>query len=325
VLIRLSPMTARYGVLPLSRIKPVIGRRADFAADAEQRAEGIERVEAPVKSERELVEVGLKMLRRHAVVTAEQPTFEVAENEVDDGEVFFRDLRIAAFGDRQVFKAARGEGRVARRGIGYHHRARLDGSLDKAGQGFRGAVGRDCQPEATGIPPAAPGRQAAVLLPVQNLDRRDNQRLVVDPVALTSGPPANPRFIDLDMRRRPADFVGIRAHHTGTELVQNLERRLVTLEPELPLKLHRRHAGSIRRDEVGRPKPTPESGVRVRSMTVPAVRPVSRRHFRQRSTPGRLAKRNGEPVSPQAGQVKPSAQRMRSRYSAQAASSGKSR
>ena len=34
-----------------------------------------------------------------------------------------------------------------------------------------------------------------------------------------------------------------------------------------------------------------------RAMTVPTVNPVSRRHLRQRKTPGRFAKRNGSPAA----------------------------
>jgi len=44
---------------PRSGIKLGIGRRFNAAGDAEQRAEGVERVEAPVEAEREFIEVGL--------------------------------------------------------------------------------------------------------------------------------------------------------------------------------------------------------------------------------------------------------------------------
>ena len=41
-------------VFPLARIQPVIRGAFAVRANAEQRAEGVERVEAPIKSEREL-------------------------------------------------------------------------------------------------------------------------------------------------------------------------------------------------------------------------------------------------------------------------------
>ena len=52
-----TPATCR--VRPRAGIKVGIGRRLNPARDAEQRAEGVERVETSVEAERELIEVGL--------------------------------------------------------------------------------------------------------------------------------------------------------------------------------------------------------------------------------------------------------------------------
>ena len=57
--IRLMQTPATCGVRPRAGIEVGIGRRLDPARDAEQRAEGVERVEPSVEAERELVEVGL--------------------------------------------------------------------------------------------------------------------------------------------------------------------------------------------------------------------------------------------------------------------------
>ncbi len=56
------------GMLPLAAVKPVIGRTFAIGPDAQERAEGVERVEAAVKPECELVEVGLQVLRLAAPV-----------------------------------------------------------------------------------------------------------------------------------------------------------------------------------------------------------------------------------------------------------------
>jgi hypothetical protein len=82
--IRLLSMTTNRGVLPVSGVKLGVGRAGDFAADPQQRAEGVEGVEAPVKAEGELVQVGLQVLGADAVMAAREPCLEVAENEVDD-------------------------------------------------------------------------------------------------------------------------------------------------------------------------------------------------------------------------------------------------
>ena len=57
--IRLRQTPTRCRVDPFSRIKLGIGRRSDSARDAEQRAEGVERVKASIEPKREFVEVGL--------------------------------------------------------------------------------------------------------------------------------------------------------------------------------------------------------------------------------------------------------------------------
>src|SRR5271167_3302549 len=57
--IRLTQTPARCRVIPVAGIKLGIGRRPCVASDAEQRTEGVERVEAPVEPKREFVEVGL--------------------------------------------------------------------------------------------------------------------------------------------------------------------------------------------------------------------------------------------------------------------------
>ncbi len=57
--IRLSQTPTTCGVDPCSRVKLGIGWRLGAARDAEQRAEGVERIKAPVEPEGEFIEVGL--------------------------------------------------------------------------------------------------------------------------------------------------------------------------------------------------------------------------------------------------------------------------
>ena len=60
--IRLTHSPTTCGVLPFPWIEFIESRCADIASNAEKGAEGVEWVEAPVKAERELIEIGLKML-----------------------------------------------------------------------------------------------------------------------------------------------------------------------------------------------------------------------------------------------------------------------
>ena len=71
--IRLRHTATTCRVLPLSRIQLGIGRGAGIAGDSKQGAEGIERVEPPIETESELIEVGLQMLVANSVMYADQP------------------------------------------------------------------------------------------------------------------------------------------------------------------------------------------------------------------------------------------------------------
>jgi len=57
--IRLSPTATKCGVDPFAGVQPVKSRGVGPAGDSEQRAERVEGIEAPIESERELVEIGL--------------------------------------------------------------------------------------------------------------------------------------------------------------------------------------------------------------------------------------------------------------------------
>jgi len=70
-------MICQRRMFPVARIQTVIGRGFRVACNAEQRTEGVERVEAPVKAERELIQIGLQMLRADTVMRSLQPRFEI--------------------------------------------------------------------------------------------------------------------------------------------------------------------------------------------------------------------------------------------------------
>ncbi len=103
--IRLTQTPARCRVGPRAGIKVGIGRRLNAARDAEQRAERVERVEAPVEAERELIEVGLQMLGAHAVMDAVEPGLQIGEDEVDHWHELFGNFGVAAFGNCVVVVA----------------------------------------------------------------------------------------------------------------------------------------------------------------------------------------------------------------------------
>ena|SRR5580692_11156437 len=94
-------------MLPLAAAKSLVDRGFAIRAYTEQRAESAERVEAAVKAERKLVQKDLQMLEIDApMVGPLQPSFQVAENQVDDRQIFSGHLQITAFNHRQVRIAA---------------------------------------------------------------------------------------------------------------------------------------------------------------------------------------------------------------------------
>src|SRR5712691_5075602 len=100
-------MTSHRGVLPLARVQPVIRGAFAIGPDAEQGTEGVERVEAAVKSERKLVQVGLKVLRADgAVMRSVEPCLQVRKDKVNDRQELFGHLGIIAFHNWQVIISA---------------------------------------------------------------------------------------------------------------------------------------------------------------------------------------------------------------------------
>src|ERR1700676_789717 len=261
MLIRLLPMIANRRVLPLAAIEAVVGRRLAVCGNAQQRAEAVERVEAPVKAEGKFVEIGLKVLRIDAaVVRAFEPSLQVAENQVDDGQVFFGDLRIAALDHRQVGIAARAERIVSRGCIGHDHSAKRNSGFYKPAQGLFSAVRGNLDTQSASVASAAPLRLTVLGLFRANLDGGNNQRLFVGmaPLAFSSRLAADVAFVNLDVIAASdiaADRIAVRPHHSGAQLVQDLKGRFVPCQAKLTLKLNSRNAWSRCGDQIGTPKP----------------------------------------------------------------------
>ena len=59
----------------------------------------MEWVETPVKAERELIEVGLKMLMADTVMDTDEPRFQIGEDEMDDRQIVLGNLWVATLGN----------------------------------------------------------------------------------------------------------------------------------------------------------------------------------------------------------------------------------
>lgn len=171
---------------------------------------------------------------------AVQPGFQVCEDEMDDWQILLGDLRIAAFGDGEVFVAALGEPGVAAPVVGDERRARHNGTLDEAAERLRASVWHDGESNTPGIATTLPLVELGTRLALANLHSTDDKNLIVDATAFAARPATDPGFIDFNVLAGPAaDPVLIRAHHPRAELVEDLKRRLVARQTKLSLKLSR--------------------------------------------------------------------------------------
>lgn len=272
-------MTTSHGMLPFSAVKLGVGRGRALATDPEQGPEGVERVETAIEAKRKFVQVGLKVLRTDAVVTAAKPGFQVAEYQVDDGQVFLGNLGIAAFSRRDVLVPASPQLVVAAPPVRHDDGLGIDGTLHKPYEAL-GPTGRDHGQPQPSRDPSAPALLDAFLgLPLADFDSRRDERLVVDALALATGCPADPGFVHFDVTTLEADPVSVRADHPRPQLVEDLERRLVPAKPKLSLKLRGGHSRRVAGDKVRRPEPRREG----------CPRPLHDRVSRQGNVPTALA------------------------------------
>src|SRR5471030_1623933 len=248
------PATCR--VHPVAGIELGEGWRLRAACHSEQGTEGVERVEAPIEAESELVEVGLQMLRADPVMDADQPRLEVGEYEMDDRQEILGHFRIATFGNGVVVVAALAQSGVAAPIVRDDQRSRSNGALDKSTERRGAAIGSDRQPDSSGVPAIFPLILGSPWLPVADFDSAGDNNLVMDAPAFAAGSTADVGFIHLDMLvRLAADAVLIGPHHASAQLVENAEGRLVARQPELPLKLHGGYSWCLAGDQIGRPEP----------------------------------------------------------------------
>jgi len=249
-----SPTTCR--VLPFPRIEFVEGRCADVAGDAEQGAEGVEWVEAPVKAERELIEVGLKMAAADTVMDAVDPRFQIGEDHMDDRQIVLGNLWVATLGNGKVFIPPLAEAGISTPIVSDGQRPRSDGALNEPTKRVGAPVGYDGEPDTPSIAPVLSFVPRGPRFPMAHLNGTSDENLVMDAPAFAASPSTNPCLVYLDMLPQlAADTILIGSYHTGAELVKNAESRLVARQAKLSLKLDRRDAGRLAGDQICRPKP----------------------------------------------------------------------
>ena len=153
-----------------------------------------------------------------------------------------RRIRGHALGFRAVVVAPSPERKVALPAIGQDNAAGRHGVLDDRDERHRRHILHGCQANS-------PGPLAS------DFNRTDHTGfLAVAPPAAT---PANLQaaHVGLVDFHRSRDAVALGSDHRGSQPLEQRPCGLVAAQPQLALKLTRRNARCVRRDEVGRPKP----------------------------------------------------------------------
>jgi hypothetical protein len=240
-------------VRPFPRVKLRVSWRDRVGSDPKNGMKCGHRIEATIEPEHVLVEVGLQMLGLDtAMMCSLDPSFQVAENEMDHGQVRLGLVRVASERQRLMAVSRVGKPRIAGPSIGAHSCARRNIVFDKAGKRVGAPIWHNTKPQPPRIDAASV--LLAVILARPNLNRADHDGLVMNAASLSARLSADKTFINL-YRVLAANGVTFWPNHPGAELVEYLKGRLITTKRKLALELNGRLARHLRSHEVCAPKP----------------------------------------------------------------------
>jgi hypothetical protein len=216
-------------------------------------------VEPTIETEHVFIEIGLQVFGLDpAMMRPLDPSFQIAENEMDHGQVRFGLVRVTAERQGLMMVSHLRKVRVASPAIGAQRGTKRNVVFDKAGKRVRTAVGHNAKPQSSCIDAASV--LLAIVLTRPNLYRSDHNRLVVSAPTFASSLAADQAFVNFD-RILATDSVALGTNHAGAKLVKYLESSLITRECKLPLELNSRLAGDLRGHKIRSPKPCRERRV----------------------------------------------------------------
>ena len=153
------------------------------------------RIEAPVKAERELIEIGLKMLMADTVMDADEPRFQIGEDEMDDRQIVLGNLWVAALGNGKVFIPALAEAGISTPIVSDGQRPRSNGALHEPTKRVGAPIGYYGEPDTPGIASVLSLVLRGSRFPMTNLDGTSDENLVVDTPAFAASPSTNPCLV----------------------------------------------------------------------------------------------------------------------------------
>jgi hypothetical protein len=243
-------------VSPFARIKLRVSRRNRASCNPENRVKSRHRIKAAIEPENKLVEISLQVFGLDtAMMRSLDPSFKVAENEMDHGQVRLSFVGVAAERQRLMVVSHLGKARVSSPAIGAQDGTERNVVCDKAGKRIGAAVGNDAKPQPSGIDAASVF--IAVIRPRSDLYGADDDGLMMRSATFAARLAADHAFINFD-GIVTTNGIAFWAHHASAELVEYLEGGLVATETKLALKLDRRLSGRLCRHQVRAPKPSRE-------------------------------------------------------------------
>jgi hypothetical protein len=243
-------------VSPFPRIKLRVSRRNRARGNPENRVKSRHRIKAAIEPENKLVEISLQVFGLDtAMMRSLDPSLQVAENEMDHGQVRLGFVGVAAKRQCLMMVSHIWKARVASPAICAQDGTERNVVCDKAGKHIGAAVGNDAKPQPSGIDAASVF--IAVIRARSDLYGADDDGLVMSSATFAACLAADHAFVDLD-GVLSADGVAFGANHASAELVEYLKGCLVATETKLALKLDRRLSGGLRGHQVRAPKPSRE-------------------------------------------------------------------
>ena len=195
-----------------------------------------------------------------SVMCAEQPGLEVREGEMDHRQMCIGSLRVAIKHHRLVRVTQGGQLIVALPAIGAYHSALCHILLHESRERLGASIGHKAQSQSSCVDGSLGLHPISACWSWAYFDGSSDRRLRVDTTALALCAAAHKCLIYFDRIQGPNGValghpVALWPYHASAELVETLERCLVTPQPQLPLKLHRRLAGRLCRHKVSTPEP----------------------------------------------------------------------
>jgi len=240
-------------VCPLPRVKLRVSRWDRASSNPQNRVKSRHRIKAAIESEHVFVEVSLQMFWLDAAVMRSlDPSFQIAENEMDHGQMRLGLVGIAAKRQHIMTISDLGKSRIACPSISAHDRAGRDVLFDKAAEGLGAPVWHDAKPQPPRI--NATPMLFAVILARPDLDGADDKSLMMNATPFAARFAPDKAFVNLDWMLT-ADCIPFGTNHTSAELVKYLKCRFITTKSKLALELDGRLSWNLCSHQVRAPKP----------------------------------------------------------------------